>query len=77
MTRQCEPAAARLGRGAWLVMAALVATGLWLLRWHSAKAQYMGDSYSYAHRAYQIAGYRPPLAGTKAAEVACQWLQPG
>ncbi|MDQ1723321.1 MAG: hypothetical protein QOG52_349 [Frankiaceae bacterium] len=58
-------------------MAALVATGLWLLRWHSAKAQYMGDSYSYAHRAYQIAGYRPPLAGTKAAEVACQWLQPG
>jgi hypothetical protein len=47
---------------------------LWLARWESPKGQYLPDSYAYANRAYEMAGYAPAEAGTIAMSDTCMWL---
>ena len=60
------------------VLFVATATGLaallWVIRWHSGKAQYMGDSFNYTYRALQLTGLSNFLAGHHAAALTCRWL---
>ena len=47
---------------------------LWVTRWHSGKAQYMGDSFNYTYRALQLTGLSNFDAGHHAAALTCRWL---
>lgn len=53
---------------------ACAATVLWCVRWTSAQSQYMGDSYQYAKRAYQMAGDSTIVAERRAMDLTCRWL---
>jgi hypothetical protein len=63
-----------VGEAALILGAAGVSLVLWLLRWQSAKGQYMGDSYMYADRAYSLSGQSVRESSIHAMQMTCQWL---
>ena len=58
----------------FLAVTAALAVVLWVIRWDSGKAQYMGDSFNYTFRAFQLAGFSNVDAGHHAARLTCRWL---
>lgn len=63
-----------VGEIALVVGAAALSLVLWLLRWHSAKGQYMGDSFMYADRTYRLAGQSARESSIHAMQMTCRWL---
>ena len=47
---------------------------LWVVRWDSGKAKYMGDSFNYTYRALQLSGMSNVRSGHHAAALTCRWL---
>ncbi|HEU5155728.1 MAG TPA: hypothetical protein VFU43_01945 [Streptosporangiaceae bacterium] len=69
------------GRRRWprltaiVVVAALLGTGMWLLRWSGGNSRTTPDTFWYARDSFRYAGYAAPSADAMAAQVTCQGYQ--